>query len=249
MKFTTNYLHKLNLSYHKKNKFFMLKSLLFPLVFCVSVFELNAQQGFHLGARFLPQSTWMFNDDDSDSGHFKYVPTYRSAAGAGLSYFFTEGFGIGTELIFSRQGQKFTIDTLGNAFNMLNYRKIPILIHLASNPSQGTHFYFYAGPQIMMLQNATWGREISGLNLNVDATSFYKSQILGALLGLGAGFKIKPYLYANLGIRLEYSWEDAEDKTNPVYFPNRRKTWHALGAIDAGLKFVISTKKKATETN
>jgi hypothetical protein len=212
-------------------------------LFC---FQANAQKGLHVGGKFLPQSTWMFNNDDSDNGAWKYVPTYRSAFGASISYHFMDGIGVGTDLLISRQGQRFSVDTGTKIFARMDYMKIPLLLHLNSSTKSTTHFYFNIGPQIAMLRSAEWDVQ-HFTNTTLPMTDNYLRMNIGATLALGAGFKITHFLNAHLGIRLDGSWQDVEDKSRPFWPANRAKTWHTTGAIDVGVSFIIHGKRDKLE--
>jgi len=206
--------------------------------------QLSAQKGIHIGGKFLPQSTWMFNNDDSDNGGWEYVPTYRSAYGANLAYYFNDGFGIGTELMFSKQGQRFKVDTGLIAFTKLEYMKIPLLFHFNTSVEHVSQFYFNIGPQVSMLRTAELEKKIFNEVTTIVNSEAYQKMYFGGVMSLGACFRLAPFLNFNAGIRFDATWMDTENKDSKLWPANRAKTWQTIGAIDLGLRFVIGTGKK-----
>jgi hypothetical protein len=68
-----------------------------------------AQEGaIRIGAVLLPQSTWLLNQDDSDAGpELDYESTWGFAGGVSASYNFTDYLGVGLDVLYSNQGQKY----------------------------------------------------------------------------------------------------------------------------------------------
>ncbi len=68
-----------------------------------------AQEGaFRIGAVLLPQNTWLLNQDDSDAGpELDYEVTWGFAGGSSASYNFNGYLGVGLDVLYSNQGQKY----------------------------------------------------------------------------------------------------------------------------------------------
>jgi hypothetical protein len=68
-----------------------------------------AQEGaFRIGAVLLPQNTWLLNQDDSDAGpELDYEVTWGFAGGISASYNFNDYLGVGLDVLYSNQGQKY----------------------------------------------------------------------------------------------------------------------------------------------
>lgn len=124
-----------------------MKNLLLIILFATFSAVAFSQQGLHLGIKGAPQSTWMFNSDDSDDPEWLFENTVRASFGASFAYFFSEKVGLGVDFLYSAQGQKFEFEFAGvraNGFTKLSYFKIPILFHYHSNSESTALFYLNA---------------------------------------------------------------------------------------------------------
>ncbi len=143
-----------------------MKKVLFFLVFSLG-YVVNAQQGLHVGVIGGPQSTWLFNEQDSNEGpNLDYQPKWGTNVGLRLGYHFTDFVGIESGLAFSSRGQKYKGELdyapYGSpsakadltATTKLNYLQIPFLFSTGSDPSSTSGFRFYTGPQLMFLMNS-----------------------------------------------------------------------------------------------
>lgn len=143
-----------------------MKKILFLLVFSLG-YVVNAQQGLHVGVVGGPQSTWLFNEHDSNEGpNLDYQPKWGANFGLRLGYHFTDFVGIESGLIFSSRGQKYkgeldyspygspTQKADLTASTKLNYLQIPFLFSTGSEPSHTSSFRFYTGPQLMFLMSS-----------------------------------------------------------------------------------------------
>ncbi len=147
-----------------------MKKTIFFLV-CILGFSLQAQQGLHVGVTGGPQSTWLFNEHDSNEGHnLNYAPRWGANFGLRLGYHFTDYVGIESGIVYSTRGQKYkgeldyspygapTKKADLTASTRLNYLQIPFLFSTGSDPSSTSAFRFYTGPQLMFLLSSkdTW---------------------------------------------------------------------------------------------
>jgi hypothetical protein len=206
--------------------------------------SLWAQEGaFRIGAVLLPQSTWLLNQDDSDAGpELDYEVTWGFAGGISASYNFNDYLGVGLDVLYSNQGQKYkgreSDTTYYTAKTTLNYLKLPLLFRFNSDPNSVVQFSAFLGPQFSFLLSykdrfeafeanvPSFRMEVSGKEWSIteDGTSdkvkltapIYKSFLPGAVLGLGIGIKPTDELLISLHIRADYAFGDAENKDAKV---------------------------------
>jgi hypothetical protein len=203
-----------------------------------------AQEGtFRIGAVLLPQNTWLLNQDDSDAGpELDYEVTWGFAGGIGTFYNFNDYLGVGLDVLYSNQRQKYkgreSDTTYYTAKTTLNYLKVPLLFRFNSDPNSVVQFSAFLGPQFSFLLSykdrfeafeanvPSFRREVSGKEWSItgDGTSdkekltapIYKSFLPGAVLGFGIGIKPTDELLISLHIRADYAFGDAENKDAKV---------------------------------
>lgn len=202
-----------------------------------------AQEGaIRIGAVLLPQSTWLLNQDDSDAGpELDYESTWGFAGGVSASYNFTDYLGVGLDVLYSNQGQKYKGTQSGISYTAkttLNYLKLPLRLRFNSDPNSVVQFNAFLGPQFSFLLSykdraeasvpllGTYIQEVSGkeVSITVGNTStkealtapIYKSFLPGAVLGFGIGIKPTDELLISLHIRADYAFGDAENKDAKV---------------------------------
>ena len=203
-----------------------------------------AQEGLKIGLKGGPQSTWMFNADESDHSESLYVSTVRSVFGLSLGYNFSDGVGVGLDLLMSNEGQRMEVYGV-EVFRKLTYFKVPLLLNLNTS-SEGTAFgYLNVGPQFGFLTSASTGSSNPFSNLlGEDISEGYKSVNISAVLALGAGFNLTDFLQLTTGLRFDFGLTDAEDKDSVFYIadPTRPSTHTATGALEIGLRYVLRTE-------
>lgn len=205
-----------------------------------------AQEGtFKIGVVGLPQITWLLNQDDSDAGpNLDYVSTWGFAGGLTAAYNFTDYLGVGLDVLYSSQGQKYKGTVSGadwTAQTSLNYLKLPLLFRFNSDPNSPVQFNFFIGPQLNYLLSykdrfeskssiSSERAEVSGTEyvytITVGGVSTtdkeelteyaYKRLSFGAALGLGVGFKLTDELQLTLHFRGDYAFGDAENKNAEI---------------------------------
>lgn len=216
-----------------------MKNLLLLVLFALLSAVAYSQKGLHLGVKGTPQNTWMFNADDSDDPDFLYVPTFRSSFGASFSYFLSDAVGVGVDILYSMQGQRFEVNEQ-DIFNKTNYLKIPILFHFHSNDESAALFYLNAGPQFGILTSSSVVVDLPFIGSSeLDTTDEYQALNIGAVLGLGVGFNIADFLMLTTGLRFDYAFTDAEDKEAIVFPGSRAPTNNATAGFEIGLRFVM----------
>jgi len=197
-----------------------------------------AQEGaIRIGAVLLPQSTWLLNQDDSDAGpELDYESTWGFAGGVSASYNFTDYLGVGLDVLYSSQGQKYKGTESGISYTAkttLNYLKLPLLLRFNSDPNSVVQFNAFLGPQFSFLLSykdrfeddvplLRTNIEVSGKEMIITTGNtptgeeltapIYKSFLPGAVLGFGIGIKPTDALLISLHIRADYAFGDAENK-------------------------------------
>lgn len=185
-----------------------MKKVLFFLLLSLGC-TVNAQQGLHVGVVGGPQSTWLFNEHDSNEGpNLDYQPKWGANFGLRLGYHFTDFVGIETGLAFSSRGQKYKGEldygVYGTpsakadltASTKLNYLQIPFLFSTGSEPSHTSSFRFYTGPQLMFLMNSKDDVYIKNRVNNDEwksTTNYDEYESTTTLPGLGSTTKKKKY--------------------------------------------------------
>ena len=206
---------------------------------CSSIF---AQEGFRAGLKGGPQSTWMFNADDSDDSDWLYRNTVRSMFGFSLGYNFNDGVGVGLDLIFSSQGQRYELNDL-DQFRKLNYFKVPLMLNLNTTPEKVTFGYLNVGPQFSFLMSARQGDvDLGIINLgDEDISEFYNGVTVGGVLAFGAGWNLTDFLQLTTGLRFDFDFTDAEDKDYILIDSDRSPTYNATAALEIGIRYVLRT--------
>ncbi len=174
------------------------------LVFSATV--INAQSSFEVGLRYNPEFTGIANSSDANAGNeLKYASqfSYIFTFGAGAIYHINDHYGIGVDILFSREGQAFTgtmtnskaehpeaysavvarqiklndikIDGDYVALDELNYIKIPVMLSVTTDIQDPVFFGFMVGPQFNILHSVA--QEVNGVDLDYPTTDVTPSSI------------------------------------------------------------------------
>ncbi|MDX2003043.1 MAG: outer membrane beta-barrel protein [Chitinophagales bacterium] len=220
-----------------------MKKVLLSCAIALSLSTAFAQKGLHIGATVTPGTSWMFNKDDSDAGEeYNYVGTFGITGGFSTDYHFTDGVGVGFDILYSRHSQKF--ESYGIGFEKRNnYLKIPVLLHFNTSSESVGMFKGYIGPSFNILTNADVldanGNSISIPGLSGLYEDGYKKMNINFVLAFGAGFNITDFLQASAMLRLEGSPFNSEEED--YFAANRAVTRNAFGGIEIGFKYVLRT--------
>jgi hypothetical protein len=79
--------------------------------------DTNAQQGFYISVKATPQFSFIQNKDDNDNNSIDRKATFNASFGVGAAYNFTRKSGVGVDVLYSAQGQRY------NANGYETYRK------------------------------------------------------------------------------------------------------------------------------
>jgi hypothetical protein len=212
--------------------------------------QVHAQEGFHIGIFAQPQSTWIFNTEDTDisRSRFAYKSTWGYAGMAKIGYNIGDPLGFQLGLIYSVQGQKSSAtDSTGKTIDsqrLLNYVKIPLLLHINSDPGR-VMLNLEFGPQIGFLRSAELLEDGQTVDLGFDALNLYKPKDVSFAWAIGAEFMLTEGVSFVLVHRGDYGIIDMENKgftwnSLPYYADGRLITRNATFGIMGGFNFCLS---------
>lgn len=230
-----------------------------------------AQEGaFRIGAALLPQNTWLLNQDDSDAGpELDYEVTWGFAGGLSASYHFSDYLGVGLDVLYSRQGQKYKGNIGGinyTARTDLNYLRLPLLLRFSTDPEAPIQFNAFLGPQLSFLlsyrdkgENSFATTEVTGTTITTSLTgigsttvnldqAIYKKSLFGGVFGLGMGIRAGDNILITIHFRGDYAFGDAENKNAKIQLTGLSSTpyWetkpkYGSSAVPAGYKRPTTT--------
>jgi hypothetical protein len=197
----------------------------------------NAQQGFSVTAKAAPQFTFLQNKDDHDNGNIQHKATVDANFGIGAGYNFTPALGVGMDLLYSMQGQRYKVN--GTETNQkVFYVKIPIYFTYNHNPDKPVSFIGKIGPQLSFLTNSRI-TDGNGHTLNPDTKDHYKDVTFGGMASAGAQFKLDRKLFLTTMGRFDYDFTNAEDDNYSYHPTGRAKTHNMTTGLEVGLKFML----------
>ncbi len=243
-----------------------------------------AQQGCDFGFLVGVQTTTLMNKSDQGAGaQLKLKQNIGFPVGIGMGYTFNKHVGVEVEAIYSTQGQKYTgtstaspdpnafssqIAALANANQLdmsgnftadvtLRTCKIPILFRYTGDKSKKIFFSSYIGPQFDIFSNAIFhinGYEAPLTNYNVQSESLYNKTTVDGVLGAGAGFNVAPNCVINTTLRVDYGFQDVENKnlsysynggaTQKYYTSGRGVTNNMTAGVIVSVSYKIDKKAK-----
>lgn len=210
----------------------------FALGSLLTVNKVHAQQGFSLSVKATPQFTFLENKDDNNNNAYSRKATFNANFGIGGAYNFTKKIGVGADVLYSLQGQRYTINN-GNELNQKNeYLKVPVYFSYNTDASKKVSFIGKLGPQVSFL-TASKLDDKDGNEINGDTKDHYKSTTFGAMALAGAQYKLNPNLYLSTAIRFDYDFTNAEDNQYSGYVSGRANTYNMAAGLEVGLKYVF----------
>lgn len=208
------------------------------LVAALSANTAMAQEGLNLSVKGIGQTSWMLNADNSDVSTFDYKTTIVPAFGLGVGYGLTDRMGIGLDVLYSMQGQR--SEVAGAEFFQRNdYLKIPLMFTYNTDPSRNTMFLAKVGPQLGLLTGSKLDNG-DGETLIDDTKDSYVSTDFGAMLSLGASFRLTENLRLNTSLRGDYMFTNADNEDAVGYPAGRAATNNATGGLEVGLTYFLN---------
>ena len=200
--------------------------------------EANAQKGFSLSVKATPQLSSFQNDDDNEiSLILDRKTTFNASFGVGAGYNFTQRAGIGMDVLYSLQGQRYGVN--GTEIRQkVNYVKVPLYFSYNGDASKKVSFIGKLGPQVSILTDSKV-TDKDGEDLISDTKDRYSDATFGAMAAAGAQFKLTNRLFLTTMTRFDYDFTNAEDDSYRYYTPGRAKTYNLTTGLEVGLKYTL----------
>jgi outer membrane protein with beta-barrel domain len=215
-------------------KFFI---YLFASATFLTVYKANAQQGFSLSVKGIPQFSMMYNKDDNNNSNYSKKTAFNGSFGLGAGYNFDQNFGAGVDVFYSLQGQRYQLS--GPEYNQKNdYIKVPVYFSYNTDPSKKISFIGKLGPQISFLTSSKLDDK-NGNTINGNTKDQYKNATFGAMISAGAQYKLNNNLYLNAAWRFDYDFTNAEDDQYADYTSGRANTHNMTSGLEVGLKYML----------
>lgn len=195
----------------------------------------SAQKGLSVSVKATPQFSFLQNSDDKDNSQLDRKATINTNFGIGAGYNFTDNYGVGVDVLYSLQGQKY--ETAGvESTQKLEYVKVPVYFSYNANPLKTVSFYGKIGPQVSFLTNAklTGDKASETVGGNKDK---YESVTFGGMANAGVQFKLTDKFYLQTGLNFDYDFSNAEDKSFTGHLDNRSATNNMTAGVQVGLKY------------
>jgi hypothetical protein len=198
----------------------------------------NAQKGFSVSVKATPQFSFLENKDDNNNDNYSRKATFNTNFGIGGGYNFTNKIGVGADVLYSLQGQRYSLGSSNEVNQKNEYIKVPVYFSYNTDVSKKVSFIGKVGPQVSFLTASKLddkdGHEIVG-----DTKDRYKSTTFGAMASAGAQYKLNPNLYLSTAVRFDSDFTNAEDDTFSGYVAGRDKTYNMTAGLEVGLKYLL----------
>jgi opacity protein-like surface antigen len=196
----------------------------------------SAQKGFSLSVKGTPQFSWLLNSDDKDNNLYSRKSTFNASFGIGGAYNFDQHFGVGLDVLYALQGQKY--DLSGTEFHQkTDYIKLPLMFLYNTNPAKPVSFIAKVGPQLSILTSAKLdNKDGDELADNKDA---FKDITFGGVAVAGVQFKLNSTLFLTAAARYDYDFTNAENKDYAGYPAGRADTHNSTAGLEVGLKYQL----------
>jgi hypothetical protein len=161
----------------------------------------HAQQGFSLSVKGTPN----FSILDADLlNSLNKKATFKANFGVGAEYNITDNYGVGMDLLYALQGQKYRI-TILEVQQKLSYIKVPVYFSYYTDPSKTASFYGKVGPQFNFLTSARY----TGFGLQPNNKFMFKDVVIGAMVNAGVQFRLSEQLALQTGLYFDYDLSNA----------------------------------------
>ncbi len=208
---------------------------LFAFAGLTSINKVNAQKGFSASVKATPQLSFLQNKDDNDNNSYDNKATLNANFGIGGAYNFTDKLGVGVDVLYSLQGQRYKLS--GTEYNQKNeYVKVPVYFTYNSNSAKTVSFVGKIGPQVSFITSSKLDDK-DGKTILSDTKARYKSATFGGAALAGAQFRLDPNMYLITAAHFDYDFTNAEDDTYAGYISGLANTYNMTAGIEVGLKY------------
>jgi hypothetical protein len=204
--------------------------LLVYVLLCTEV--LLAQKGVHVGFRIATQFCRLQNPEDNTADNGVRQTSLGYGGGFHFSYFGEHKIGMGFEMMYSRQGQRYLLRNPETGLNIsksiqTQYIKFPVLFYYNLRKTDSSHmlgYYLFGGPQIGLRLGVRVlvdekGLYLAGTNLTDD--QLFKSTDWGGVVGAGISVRLREVLHLHVSARVDAGLGDAENKAATWRLPVR----------------------------
>ncbi len=196
-----------------------------------------AQRGLYFGIKGIPQISMLLNESDTDNDALDRPLTLGGAFGVGAGINLTDYFGVGVDLLYSVEGQRY--ETGGTETRQrLEYFKLPVMLTLNSNPNNAAMFLFKVGPQFSLLNKASLQDE-DGDKIIANNKNAYTEFLVGGVAYLGTSVHITESLFLDAGIRADLQFINSEEDDSDLFDGDRADTKPFNAGVEIGLRFVL----------
>lgn len=197
----------------------------------------SAQKGFSVSVKATPQLSFLYNKDDKDNSRFDYKATFNASFGIGAEYGFSKNLGVGADVLYSLQGQRYTLGS--NDYNQkVDYVKVPVYFTYTSDASKAVSFIGKVGPQVSFITTSKLTND-DGDDIKGDTKDAYKNVTFGGAALAGVQFKVAPQTFLTTAVRFDSDFTNAEDKDYVGHVQGRAKTYNITTGVEVGLKFML----------
>lgn len=191
-----------------------------------------AQQGFNVSVKGAPQFGFLTSNPSNFSANNGKKALFGVGFGVGAGYGFTNNLGVGVDVLYSLQGQKYKGTNDQTIKQQLDYLKIPVMFTYNTDPSKTVSFIGKIGPQLSILTSSKFKPDGAP---EVNTKSPYKSATFGGAALAGAQFKLDRQLYLTTAVRYDLDFTKAYDNDAVLpFYPGRHNS--TLG-LEVGLKY------------
>jgi hypothetical protein len=216
-------------------KSYFIYSLVFIAI--TTVGRLSAQKGLSIIVKADPQFSFLENKEDNNN-NYHHKTTYTVGFGAGIGYNYTRNLGIGMDLLYSMQGQRYIQN--GFEYNQkLNYLKLPVYITYNTNPSRVVSFIGKIGPELSFLTGAQLEDKSGNKIADGSTKDKYGDENIGAFASSGMQLRVSKLMFVTTAVRIDYDFTNAENLTYSGSTSGRADTHNMTAGFELGLKYII----------
>jgi hypothetical protein len=163
-------------------------------------FKSLAQEGFYLGAKFIPAISSINSKTYGDS--VRLETTIALGGGGLMGYQFNKNIATQLEVLYMATGQKYKAGTVDYVVKT-NYLSVPLLLKWSTDITNPASFNVHFGPQMGFLMGSSISTSGQGGGVQVDPVIDIRPQDIGIAYGVGVDFNLTSdsKLKALLGFR------------------------------------------------